>query len=95
VDMDAKVRSADIQVSEITRAIWSLTSDKNELRMEEQISSMWNNQHLMMAKRPQSNYFGNWPRWNDSQASFPRIVEETGQHQLQEVQILGIGPESY
>jgi hypothetical protein len=59
VDMDAKVRSTNIQVSDIARAIWStLSSDKDELGVEEQICTMWNDWYLMMAKYPQSNYFG-------------------------------------
>jgi hypothetical protein len=48
-DVDAKVRLTDIQFSEIARAIvWSLSGNKDELRMEEQIPTMWNYGHLIM-----------------------------------------------
>jgi hypothetical protein len=51
MDMDAKSRSTDVQFSEITRAIYSLSSDKDELSMEQQVLAMWNDWHLIIGKR--------------------------------------------
>jgi hypothetical protein len=77
-----------IQFSEIMRAIWSLSSDIEELRAEDQIPAMWNDWHLMMATNPQSNYFG-------IGLIAGMICRPKLGNQLREAQILGTGPESY
>jgi hypothetical protein len=59
--------------------------------MEEQITTMWNDSQ---GNKSTVKLFCNWPCWNNLQASYWGIVEKTGT-QLQEAQILGIGPESY
>jgi hypothetical protein len=62
--------------------------------MEEQITTMWNDRHLMMATNPQSNCFGIGLSGMIRRPHVRELLKKMGD-QLREAQILGIGPESY
>jgi epoxyqueuosine reductase QueG len=62
--------------------------------MAYQITTMWNDRHLMMATNPQSNYFGIGLSGMIRRPHVRELLKKMG-NQLREAQILGIGPESY
>jgi hypothetical protein len=62
--------------------------------MEEQITTMWNDRHLMMATNPQFNYFEIGLGGMIRRPHVRELLKKMG-NQLREARILGIGQETY